>query len=259
MEYRRIKDQDEDTSQHDIEDLRGKPLSVVPITNTPSSLGSSAENSSWRLKSIVTLALTLLTSSQSILIVWSKRAGKYEYSVTTANFSVEALKCALSLAALARIWKREGVTENNKLSTSFDEVSVYPIPALLYLVKNLLQYYIFAYVDAPAYQILKNLNIISTGVLYRIILKRKLSEIQWAAFILLCAGCTTAQLNPSSDHVLQTPFQGWMMAIVMALLSGFAGVYTERFFLWLFFHHRLHDSKSCSQWNCCVDGNEVCQ
>jgi UDP-sugar transporter A1/2/3 len=65
------------------------------------------------------------------------------------------------------------------------------------MVKNLLQYYIFAYVDAPAYQILKNLNIISTGVLYRIILKKKLSEIQWAAFILLCAGCTTAQLNPS--------------------------------------------------------------
>jgi UDP-sugar transporter A1/2/3 len=35
------------------------------------------------------------------------------------------------------------------------------------------QYYIFAYVDAPAYQILKNLNIISTGVLYRIILKKR--------------------------------------------------------------------------------------
>lgn len=37
---------------------------------------------------MVTLALTLLTSSQAILIVWSKRAGKYEYSVTTANFLV---------------------------------------------------------------------------------------------------------------------------------------------------------------------------
>ncbi|PWA67719.1 Nucleotide-sugar transporter [Artemisia annua] len=114
-----------------------------------------------------------------------------------------------------------------KLSTTVDEVSVYPIPASLYLVKNLLQYYIFAYVDAPVYQILKNRNIISTGVLYRIILKR------------------------NSDHVLQTPFLGWMIAIVnrlfslflyiteqsvhstkersnvMALLSCFAGVYTK--------------------------------
>ncbi|MFS8025409.1 putative nucleotide-sugar transporter [Helianthus anomalus] len=220
MEYRRIKDQDKigDPVNEDIESLRGKPILDV---------AAPYDKTKWKMKSIVTLALTFLTSSQAILIVWSKRAGRYEYSVTTANFLVEALKCALSLVALGRIWRTEGVTDDNRLSTTVDEVSVYPIPAALYLVKNLLQYYIFAYVDAPGYQILKNLNIISTGVLYRIILKKKLSEIQWAAFILLCAGCTTAQLNPSSDHVLSTPFLGWMMAIVMALLSGFAGVYTE--------------------------------
>ncbi|CAN6333231.1 unnamed protein product [Urochloa humidicola] len=230
MEYRRVKDQEnyDDLSQKDVESLSGRSLSSANGTASGlSSTGGAKGKSSWKLKSVVTLALTLLTSSQAILIVWSKRAGKYEYSVTTANFSVEALKCLLSLAALFRTWNHHGVTDDNRLTTSFDEVSVYPIPAVLYLVKNLLQYYIFAYVDAPAYQILKNLNIISTGVLYRIILKKKLSEIQWAAFVLLCAGCTTAQLNPSSDHVLQTPIQGWMMAIVMALLSGFAGVYTE--------------------------------
>ncbi|XP_031378659.1 CMP-sialic acid transporter 2-like isoform X2 [Punica granatum] len=227
MEYRKLKDQDkdEDPTGDDLESLRGKALSV-PV-NPLSTLGGGPSNRQWKRKSIVTLALTILTSSQSILIVWSKRAGKYDYSVTTANFSVETLKCVLSLAFLMRIWKREGVTEDNRLSTTLNEVSVYPIPAALYLVKNLLQYYIFAYVDAPGYQILKNLNIISTGVLYRIILKRELSEIQWAAFILLCAGCTTAQLNSNSDRVLDTPVQGWIMAIVMALLSGFAGVYTE--------------------------------
>ncbi|KAJ4715818.1 CMP-sialic acid transporter-like protein [Melia azedarach] len=227
MEYRKIKDEDDDGSggnSSDIENLRGKPLSALSVGNVSA---NSSELAKWKRKSVVTLALTVLTSSQAILIVWSKRAGKYEYSVTTANFLVETLKCALSLAALARIWNHEGVTDDNRLSTTLDEVIVYPIPAILYLVKNLLQYYIFAYVDAPGYQILKNLNIISTGVLYRIILKKKLSEIQWAAFILLCCGCTTAQLNSNSDRVLQTPLQGWTMAIVMALLSGFAGVYTE--------------------------------
>ncbi|MCO5600184.1 hypothetical protein L7F22_054292 [Adiantum nelumboides] len=89
------------------------------------------------------------------------------------------------------------------------------------------QYYIFLFVNAPSYQILKNLNIITTGVLYKIFLKRRLTSIQWAAYALLAFGCTTAQLNSSSEHVLQTPFEGWTMAIVMALLSGFAGVYTE--------------------------------
>lgn len=229
MEYRRIKEQDKDGSEVNQDVEEGKALlndstkeSIIPLA------GSTPVRSSWKLKTYVTVALTILTSSQSILIVWSKRAGRYEYSVTTANFMVEFLKCGLSLAALTRIWGNDGVTDDNRLSTTWDEVNVFPIPAALYLIKNLLQYYIFAYVDAPGYQILKNLNIISTGVLYRIILKKKLSNIQWAAFILLTAGCTTAQLNPSSDdRVLQTPLQGWLMAIVMALLSGFAGVYTE--------------------------------
>ncbi|KQJ95839.1 hypothetical protein BRADI_3g19338v3 [Brachypodium distachyon] len=204
MEYRGVKDQEtyDDISCKDVESLSGRALSSASATAGLSSTGGS-KGSSWKLKqvSIVTIALTLLTSSQAILIVWSKRAGKYDYSVTTANFSVEALKCLLSLASLSRTWNNQGIQEDNRLITSLDEVSVYPIPA----------YYIFAYVDAPAYQILKNLNIISTGVLYRIILKKKLSEIQWAAFVLLCAGCTS---STQSDHVLQTPIQGWMMATV---------------------------------------------
>ena len=39
------------------------------------------------------------------------------------------------------------------------------------------QYYIFAYVDAPGYQILENLNIINTGIIYGIILKKR--QIFW--------------------------------------------------------------------------------
>lgn len=39
-------------------------------------------------RSLVTIALTFLTSSQAILIAWSRKAGKYDYSVTTANFLV---------------------------------------------------------------------------------------------------------------------------------------------------------------------------
>ncbi|MQM12132.1 hypothetical protein Taro_045045, partial [Colocasia esculenta] len=250
-----IQDSNKDESQHDIE---GKPLLDVPKHNMTSFGDRGAERSQWKTKSIVTSALTVLTSSQAILIVWSKRAGKYEYSVTTANFlAIDArlrlsnVHCPLLLFGESGELKVSQITTSKQsrsgvmIFASLDEISVCTIPAALYLVKNLLQYYIFAYVDAPSYQILKNFNIISTGVLYRIILKRKLSEIQWAAFILLCAGCTTAQLNSSfeqefytclqllmwcsSDHVLQTPIQGWMMAIVMALLSGFAGVYTEDF------------------------------
>lgn len=133
----------------------------------------------------------------------------------------------ISLAFLSVTWKSEGVNSQNELQASWAELSVYPIPAVLYLIKNLMQYYIFLYVDPPSYQVLKNLNIISTGVLYRIFLKRRLSGIQWSALLLLALGCTTAQLNGGSERVLSTPIGGFCMACVMALLSGAAGVYTE--------------------------------
>ena len=50
---------------------------------------------------------------------------------------------------------------------------------------------------------------------------------QWSALVLLALGCTVAQMNNNSDRVLSTPTLGVILAIVMALLSGSAGVYTE--------------------------------
>ncbi|KAL4651506.1 hypothetical protein ACB092_01G164600 [Castanea dentata] len=175
MEYTKlnVNDQDED----------GNGWNALSVTNNVPTLGGTTIDwSKWKLnyEIIVIIALTLLTSSQSVLIVWSKRNGKYNYSITTSNLIVETLKCGLFLLALARIWRSEGFTEDNRLGTTLEEL---------------------IHVAAPGYQILKNLNVISTSVLYRIILK--------------------------DLDVFQTPVQGWVMAIVMALLSGLAGVYTE--------------------------------
>uniref|UniRef100_A0A453B8H5 Uncharacterized protein n=1 Tax=Aegilops tauschii subsp. strangulata TaxID=200361 RepID=A0A453B8H5_AEGTS len=97
MEYRRVKDQEsyDAVSQKDIESPDGRSLSSTAATSPLGTAAGSKGKNSWKQKSIVTIALTLLTSSQAILIVWSKRAGKYEYSVTTANFSVRVLSFLL--------------------------------------------------------------------------------------------------------------------------------------------------------------------
>ncbi|KAK8914592.1 CMP-sialic acid transporter 4 [Platanthera zijinensis] len=47
------------------------------------------------------------------------------------------------------------------------------------------------------------------------------------AFFMLCVGCFVAQLDMPSDSTHETSVQGWVMAIVMAFLSGLAGVYKE--------------------------------
>lgn len=204
---------------------------VLDVEKDGSAAGTSVEEgngSGWGRKTMVTLALTILTSSQGLLIAMSKANDiKYDYSYTSANCTVEFVKCVISFVALSQAWRREGVTEDNKLSTTWEEMKVFPIPAAIYLVKNLMQYVIFLYVDAPSYQILKNLNIITTGVLYRVFLKKHLTPVQWSALILLALGCTIAQTTSQSEQVLSAPVIGILLAVIMATLSGMAGVYTE--------------------------------
>ncbi|KAK3234901.1 CMP-sialic acid transporter [Cymbomonas tetramitiformis] len=198
------------------------------LEKRPSTEGSSANVGEWGRRTMVTLALTVLTSSQGLLIAMSKANDiKYEYSYTAANCTVEITKCIISFAVLSRVWQQQGVNDDTKLASTWEELRVYPIPAAVYLVKNLLQYVIFLYVDAPSYQILKNLNIISTGVLYRVFLKKTLNPVQWSALILLALGCTIAQMTSQSEKVLSAPVMGIILAIIMAFLSGAAGVYTE--------------------------------
>jgi len=121
----------------------------------------------------------------------------------------------------------EGITENNKICVSRSELQVYPIPAALYLVKNLFQYHIFLYMEPPSYQILKNLNIITTGICYQMFLHKNLNALQWSALLLLSLGCAVTQLAGDSDRVFATPMRGFSIAVIMAILSGAAGVYTE--------------------------------
>lgn len=81
------------------------------------------------------IALTVLTSSQGILIAVSKNGGSFRYSVVSANCMVETTKCVISLAFLMRQWQTTGVSADNTLKTTLEEVWVYPVPALLYLIK----------------------------------------------------------------------------------------------------------------------------
>nr|POE51307.1 cmp-sialic acid transporter 4 [Quercus suber] len=109
MEYIKLNVNDQDEN--------GNGRNALSVTNNVPTLGGTTIDwSKWKLKIILIVALALLMSSQSIVIVWSKRNGK--------DIIVETLKCGLSLLALARIWRSEGVTEDNRLSTTLDEVIV---------------------------------------------------------------------------------------------------------------------------------------
>ncbi|GMP43712.1 hypothetical protein CsSME_00012971 [Camellia sinensis var. sinensis] len=163
----------------------------------------------------VAAILTILTSSQGILTTLSQSNGGYKYDYATVPF-------------LAEVFKRPTPP---RMTTDWKSVRLYPIPSIIYVIHNNVQFATLTFVDPSTYQIMGNLKIVTTGILFRMFLKRKLSNLQWMAIVLLAVGTTTSQAKgcgeASCDSLFSSPIQGYMLGILSACLSALAGVYTE--------------------------------
>jgi len=178
----------------------------------------------WRTLGVAT-TLTLATSSQGLFTTASKTDGQYLYNFSTVPLLSELLKLMVSSALLYRDYQRNPGTTN--ITLDWKSARLYPIPSLIYLVHNNVQFLTLKYVDPSTYQILGNLKIVTTGILFRLFLKRKLNALQWWALILLMVGATVSQINGCGDRTFTAPMEGYMLGVLSATLSAMAGVYTE--------------------------------
>ncbi|XP_068666847.1 CMP-sialic acid transporter 1-like [Aristolochia californica] len=172
--------------------------------------------------------LTLLTSSQGILTTLSQSNGRYEYDYATVPFLAEVLKLVVSSFLL---WRECKASSSPRMIIDWKSVRLFPIPSIIYLIHNNVQFATLTYVDTSTYQIMGNLKIVTTGILFRFFLRRKLSNLQWMAIVLLAVGTTTSQVKgcgeTSCDSLFSAPTQGYLLGILSACLSALAGVYTE--------------------------------
>ncbi|KAI7993813.1 CMP-sialic acid transporter 1 [Camellia lanceoleosa] len=176
----------------------------------------------------VAALLTILTSSQGILTTRSQSNGGYKYDYATVPFLAEAFKLAVSGLLL---WRECQNSSPRRMTTEWKSVRLYPIPSIIYLIHNNVQFATLTYVDTSTYQIMGNLKIVTTGILFRLFLQRKLSYLQWMAIVLLAIGTTTSQVKgcgeSSCESLFSAPIQAYMLGILSACLSASAGVYTE--------------------------------
>lgn len=176
----------------------------------------------------VAALLTVLTSSQGILTTLSQSNGEYEYDYATVPFLAEVFKLLVSSLLL---WKECQKSPLPKMTTEWKTVALYPIPSIIYLIHNNVQFATLTFVDTSTYQIMGNLKIVTTGILFRLFLGRRLSNLQWMAIVLLAVGTTTSQVRgcgeASRDSLFSAPIQGYMLGVLSACLSALAGIYTE--------------------------------
>ncbi|XP_010261488.1 PREDICTED: CMP-sialic acid transporter 1 [Nelumbo nucifera] len=172
--------------------------------------------------------LTILTSSQGILTTLSQSNGGYKYDYATVPFLAEVFKLLVSSFLL---WRECQSSPLPRMTIEWKSVRLFPIPSIIYLIHNNVQFATLTYMDTSTYQIMGNLKIVTTGILFRLFLKRKLYTLQWMAIVLLAVGTTTSQIKGcgeiSCDSLFSAPVQGYMLGILSACLSALAGVYTE--------------------------------
>jgi len=171
------------------------------------------------------ICLTISLSCQSLLITYSKKSDNetgYSYDTTTTILLAEILKFFIAGGIL--IYSNAGI--GFRLN---GETILYSLPALIYFIQNNLVFVALKFIDPATYQVLVNLKILTTGILFRFVLGKLLSSLQWAGLVLLMVGCATSQIatDCKDTSLFSAPLEGIIICIILSVLSASAGIATE--------------------------------
>jgi hypothetical protein len=169
--------------------------SVLPhVDSSSSSKMQRTENVSHSLVFRAMILLQILAcGSYSVLVHLCERNRAIEFSSTTMNFILELIKLVFSIGALTcciPIKYKTTIIQFKREEIIFwwRQSLPYSIPSLLYFITNNLAVHMQLHMDPTSYQILSNFKIITTAILYRLIIKQKLTRQQWFALSLLSFG-----------------------------------------------------------------------
>ncbi|NXT15975.1 S35A4 protein, partial [Prunella fulvescens] len=177
----------------------------------------------WALMLLLSVAIY---GSHAPLLTLCKVDGAIPFSSTSVVVLVELTKLALSLPFLLA-----GRREPLPAALCRRHAAPFALSALLYAANNNLVVHMQLFMDPSTFQVLSNLKIVSTALLYSLLLRRRLGARRWLALLLLLAAgvtysCGGLRGDPRGTRLHVTPV-GLLLLCVYCLISGLSAVYTE--------------------------------
>lgn len=110
-------------------------------------------------------------------------------------------------------------------------IAKFALPALLYAFNNNLTYAILTMLNSPVtMQVFGCLEIVVIAIFSRMLLRRRLSGVQWASVALLCNGVVSSQLASCThcESWADYPLDAACLTLLGASVSALAGVLVEK-------------------------------
>jgi len=206
---------------------------------------------SWEfyIRWIALLLLTFQAASHAIVMRYSRGILKEKFITTGAVIMMEVVKGVICVVAILRDPQLGGTIDKTVAHCVYLLRTALPlsIPAGVYFIQNNLAFLALQHLDAPTFNVLAQLKLLTAAVFAVILLKRRLSSRKWRALFLLIVGVVliilatdqTSRAAAAAAAANGEPMSGKVAApgsiligvaatIGMVSCSGLAGVYFEK-------------------------------